>query len=96
MIAGIPAVKPVSGTADGSLYTGGGLITCIAIDPEENDVELTVRDGTASGTYLGSVSASTDGQTNHMTFGGGVSFEAGIYIQISGVGRAVVYYRKKA
>jgi len=97
MICEQPAVKLVSGTADGSLYTGGGKITCIEIDPEENDVELTVRDGTVGGTLLGSVSASINGQSNSVNpGGGGVAFDTGIFIQISGVGRAFVYYIKKA
>ena len=39
MICEQPAVKLVSGTADGSLYTGGGKITCI----EASQLRLTVN-----------------------------------------------------
>jgi hypothetical protein len=102
MIANIPQVKLATAAyssltaGEGLIYTGGGLITCIALDPEIANCEMAVRDGAADGDLLGNISAATVGQTNSMTLGGGIGFNKGIYVQMSKNARPLIYYAKKA
>lgn len=82
---------------EGLIYTGGGKITCIALDPEVANVEMAVRDGAADGTLLGDISAATSGETNSLNpGGGGIAFDKGIYVQISKNAKPLIYYIKKA
>lgn len=90
-----PATRVVSGTADGSLYSGAGLITTIGVDPEGGACEITVRDGDASGSLLWNMSTATNGEYRGQSFKG-IGFNQGIYLQVSGTGRGLVEFIKKA
>lgn len=92
-----PAATVKQTTSDAAVYTGGGLITTIGVDPEGGACEITVRDGSdGSGTLLWNITTNADSLYRGQSFPAGLPFNKGIYVHVAGTGRAQIAFVKKS